>query len=68
MSAKVEVEVLRRAGVLLAPRAALDRGASPARALLEGGGEAEVRLGPCNAQECVVEGGLAEGTRLRNRG
>ncbi len=67
MSAKVEVEVLRRAGVLLAPRAALDRGASPARALLESGGEAEVRLGPCNAQECVVEGGLAEGTRLRNR-
>jgi multidrug resistance efflux pump len=68
MSAKVEVEVLLRAGALLAPRAALDRGASPARALLSSGAEAEVRLGPCNAQECVVEGGLAEGTRLRSRG
>jgi hypothetical protein len=27
-----------------------------------------VRVGPCNAEECVIESGLAEGTRLRERG
>jgi multidrug resistance efflux pump len=68
MSVKVDVESARIASALLAPRAALDRASSPPRALLAGGGEAEVRLGPCNAEECVIENGLAEGTRLRGRG
>ncbi|MBZ5640088.1 MAG: HlyD family efflux transporter periplasmic adaptor subunit, partial [Acidobacteriia bacterium] len=68
MSVKVEVEALKLAGALLVPRAALDPAASPPKALLESGGESEVRLGPCNAETCVVEGGLAEGTRLRARG
>jgi multidrug resistance efflux pump len=68
MSVKVEVEARRLAGALLVPRAALDRASSPPKALLAGGGESEVRLGPCNVEECVVESGLAEGTRLKARG
>jgi HlyD family secretion protein len=68
MSVKVEVETARLAGALLAPRAALDRSSSPPKALLAGGGTVDVRVGPCNAEECVIESGLAEGTRLRERG
>jgi hypothetical protein len=65
MSVKVEVETARQSGALLAPRAALDMSADRPRAALAKGGDAEVRLGPCNASECVVESGLEEGTRLR---
>ena len=65
MSVRVEVETARLQDALLAPRAGLDLGASPPRALLERGGAVEVRLGPCSATECVVEDGLEEGARLR---
>ncbi len=65
MSVRVEVETARLRDALLAPRAGLDLGASPPRALLERGGTVEVRLGPCSATECVVEDGLEEGARLR---
>jgi HlyD family secretion protein len=68
MSVKAEIVTESRRGVLLAPRAALLEGTPPARALLAGGGEREVRIGPCSASECVVEGGLAENERLRARG
>ena len=68
MSAKVEVESGRLDRALLAPREALDLSSSPARALLADGGASDVRLGPCNARECVIESGLAEGTRLRAKG
>jgi multidrug resistance efflux pump len=64
MSVKVEVEAERRASVLLAPRAALDLTQRPPKARLVGGRLADVGLGPCSAQECVVVGGLADGTRL----
>ncbi len=64
MSVKVEVTPRRDPSALLAPRAALDLAARPPRARLRDGREVEVRLGPCSAGECVVEGGLAEGTRL----
>jgi multidrug resistance efflux pump len=67
MSVKVEVETGRLSGVLLAPRGTLDRTSSPAKAFLAGGGSADVRVGPCNGSECVIESGLAEGTRLRER-
>ncbi len=65
----VRVEVLQPAvrNALLAPRAGLDLGAKPPRALLAGGGTAELKLGACSAAECVVEQGLDEGTRLRPR-
>ena len=50
--------------VLLAPRAALDFSGNAPRARLAGGEMKDVKLGPCNAQECVIAGGLEEGARL----
>ncbi len=68
MSVKVDVTPPAREGVLLAPRAGLDWSSGTPRALLASGGESPVKLGPCNALECVVEEGLKEGDRLRIRG
>ena len=67
MSVRVEVLQPEVRNVLLAPRAGLDLGANPPRALLAGGGTAAVKLGACSASECVVETGLDEGARLRPR-
>jgi multidrug resistance efflux pump len=67
MSVRVEVLGPEVKDALLVPRAALDLSGARPRALLAAGGAAEVRLGPCAAGECVVAGGLAEGTRLRRR-
>lgn len=64
-SVRVEVEVARKTNVLLAPRAALEFSRAAPRLHLASGGTADVRLGPCNALACVVESGVAEGTRLR---
>jgi len=64
MSVKVEVEASSLPDALLAPRGGLDLGVEPPIAHLAGGGEREVRIGSCNALECVVEDGLAEGDRL----
>lgn len=64
MSVKVEVPSPPRAGVLMVPRAALDLASSPPRARLASGGWAEVQIGSCAAMDCVLEGGLGEGTRL----
>lgn len=68
MSVKVEVDAARRDGVLLAPREALDLLVNPPRAFLAGGGDKPVKLGMCNASDCIVEDGLEEGARLRSRG
>jgi HlyD family secretion protein len=67
MSVRVEVLGSEVKDALLVPRSALDFAAGRPRVLLAGGGAAEVRLGPCNAGECVIEGSLAPGTRLRRR-
>jgi HlyD family secretion protein len=67
MSVRVEVLGPEVKDALLAPRAALDFSGVQPRALLATGGAAEVRLGPCTAGECVVESGVAAGTRLRSR-
>jgi HlyD family secretion protein len=64
MSVRVEVEGPKSQGALLAPRASLTLGEAGARARLAGGGDVAVTLGPCNALECVVEKGLAEGMKL----
>jgi len=64
MSVKVEVRTEPAADVLLAPRAALDLEGEKPRARLATGAKVEVRLGPCNLDACIVESGLAEGTRL----
>jgi multidrug resistance efflux pump len=65
MSVRVEVLGPERKDALLVPRVALDLSGKRPRALLAAGGAAEVRLGPCAANECVLESGLEEGTRLR---
>ena len=69
MSVRVEVLGTELKDVLLVPRAALDFAgtAGSPRALLATGGAVPVKLGACEALECVVESGLAEGTRLRSR-
>ncbi|MEM7480153.1 MAG: efflux RND transporter periplasmic adaptor subunit [Acidobacteriota bacterium] len=64
MSVKVEVLPEPVPDVLLAPRGALDLTARPVRARRDGGGWSEVVVGPCDANRCVIENGLAEGDRL----
>jgi HlyD family secretion protein len=65
MSVRVEVLGPEVRG-LIVPREALDLSGSP-RALLADGGAVEVKLGPCTAADCLVEGSLREGTPLRSR-
>jgi multidrug resistance efflux pump len=64
LSARVTVRREAQANALLAPRAAVDLSGKSVRARLAGGDMKEVKLGPCNAQDCVVMSGLEEGTRL----
>ena len=68
MSVRAEILPPEIEQALLIPRVALDWNANEPRALLADGSAAEVRLGPCNAQECVVEDGLEQGARLRSAG
>lgn len=69
LSVRVEVAGRPVRDALLVPRAALDFGSSPPRALLAGGGAAPVRLGACDAFWCVAEGGgVAAGQALRRAG
>jgi multidrug resistance efflux pump len=65
MSVRVEVLGPEMKDVLLVPRAALDLSGAKPRARLAAGGAAEVTMGPCAARQCVVTGGIDEGTRLR---
>jgi multidrug resistance efflux pump len=68
MSVKVEVRPQARENVLLAPRIGLElSGASP-HARLASGEDVEVKLGPCNFDTCIVEGGVPDGARLRAGG
>ena len=63
LSARVVVRRETRPAALLAPRAALDFSGKSPRARV-GDDWKDVKLGPCNAQDCVVVSGLEEGTRL----
>lgn len=64
LSARVTVRRDNAQSVLLAPRAALDFSSDKPRVRLDGGAMKEVKLGACNAQDCVVASGLEEGARL----
>jgi HlyD family secretion protein len=64
LSARVVVRREARRDALLVPRSALDFDGSSPRAHLPGGRSVAVKIGPCNAQECVVIDGLKEGQRL----
>lgn len=63
LSARIVVRRENRPSALLAPRAALDLSGQSPRAKI-GDEYKDVQLGPCNALDCVVVGGLEEGTRL----
>ncbi len=66
MSVRVEIATATARDALLVPRAALDFAALPAvRVLLAGGGQAPVRLGPCDAFWCVAQSGVALDQALR---
>src|SRR5262245_10146927 len=68
MSVRAEVLGPEVKNALLVPREALDLSGARPRVLLAAGGAAEIRLGPCSTDECVVESGVEAGTRLRGRG
>ena len=63
LSARVVVRREVQPSMLLAPRAAIDFTGTAPRVRLEGGAMKDVKVGACNAQDCVVAG-LDEGTRL----
>ena len=64
LSARVTVRRENAQSALLVPRAALDFSGNAPKVRLTGGEMKDVKLGPCNAQECVVASGIEEGTRL----
>jgi len=64
LSARVAVRRETVRDALLVPRAALDFGTAHPRAHLANGKIVPVTLGSCNAQECVVTGGLDAGAAL----
>jgi multidrug resistance efflux pump len=68
MSVKVEARPEARENVLLAPRAGLELSGSNPRARLISGEDVEVKLGPCNFDACIIDGGVPEGARLRAGG
>ena len=63
LSARIVVQREARPSQLLAPRAAIDFAGKAPRVRLESGEMKDVKLGGCNAQDCVVTG-VDEGTRL----
>lgn len=65
LSVKVKVKTDLRKSALIAPRAALDfSDAKNVRAGMRDSSTVAVKVGPCSAQECVIEDGLREGSRL----
>ena len=64
LSARVVVRREQRPSALLVPRAALDFSGKTPRAKV-GEELKDVKLGPCNALDCVVVSGLEEGARLQ---
>lgn len=64
LSARITVHRGNQKGVLLAPRAAIDFNGKTPRLHLPGGEMKDVKLGECNAQECVVLSGAGENLRL----
>ena len=64
LSARVVVRRDSKPSALLAPRAAIDFTGDAPRVRLATGRDVDVKLGPCNAQDCVVLGGLEDGQRL----
>lgn len=68
LSARVVIRSSNTPNELIASRAALDLSGKEPRARLATGKSVPVKLGPCNAQECVIASGLEEGQRLARIG
>ena len=64
MSARVDLLGAPKEGVVVVPRKALIFDEQGVVARLASGQTTSVTLGPCNAQQCVVEAGLSAGTQL----
>jgi len=64
LSARVVVRQEAKPAMLLAPRAAIDFSGTAPHVRLANGKDAAVKLGSCNAQDCVVISGLEEGQKL----
>jgi hypothetical protein len=64
LSARVVIRRQAQRDALLVPRFALDFDGTSPRAHLAGGRTVDVKIGPCNGQECVVVDGLKQGQRL----
>jgi hypothetical protein len=64
LSARVVIRRNANKTALLAPRVALDLTGQVPRARLSGGKFVPVKVGTCNAQECIVLSGLEEGQHL----
>jgi hypothetical protein len=64
MSVRVEISEVGSDETLLIPRAAVDLGGQPPRARRRDGDWAEIVVGACSAQSCVLVDGLPEGARL----
>jgi multidrug efflux pump subunit AcrA (membrane-fusion protein) len=61
MSAKVQLSRPPLANVVIVPRGAVQLDGSHARVKLAGGDRRDIELGPCDAQNCAVNKGLAPG-------
>ncbi len=64
LSARVVINRGKNKNALIAPRVALDLTGTTPKARLSGGKYVAVKVGACNAQECVVLSGLEEGQPL----
>jgi multidrug resistance efflux pump len=64
LSSRVVIRSMTQPNALLVPRAALDYTTAKPRVHLANGKTADVVLGACNAQECIVKSGLNEGDTL----
>ena len=64
LSARIVVRRDAMPQALLAPRAAIDLSGKTPRARLASGSMKDVKLGACNAQDCIVTSGLEEGDKL----
>ena len=64
LSARVLIHHGQKPDSLIAPRAALDLSGSEPVAWLASGRKVKVKVGSCNAQECIIASGLEEGQQL----
>jgi HlyD family secretion protein len=64
LSAKVAVTSARVPNAILVPRGAVDFSTAQVSVQLANGNQREITLGKCNATQCIVTKGLAEGEEL----